>query len=254
MLPDPVPHHRSQSTPAAASLQPTIQQPPPSIEGYSIPPTWNNPSIPPNESPSYLRPTDNPRDPNLRIFRTIEDQNDDTLQAIEPLIGGCCTYGTVFVDDADPNFDPYLHPRIIGIMLGRYYIGRWREVDNIIRSRIFSAYNGNPPPIRYYVEDWELIADDSRSQHPIFAHGDIAIPKRVDVGHSIGSLDPFSCGTLGCMLRLRDLSGSVLPEMYGLTCHHVISQDHNATPVTSNTNSILVRAPAFEDYTSSTNQ
>ena len=159
VLADPVSRHRSESAPTAACLQPTVQQQAPSsaTEGHTIPSKWNNPNIPPNESPSYLEPIEDPSDRDLRIFRTIEKQISNTLHSMKPLIVGGCTYGTAFVDDTDLKFNPYLHPKIIGIIMGSEYIGRWREIDSMVMGIIFEAYGGSPPPVRYYVEDFALL-------------------------------------------------------------------------------------------------
>ncbi|KAL8732746.1 MAG: hypothetical protein Q9166_002526 [cf. Caloplaca sp. 2 TL-2023] len=140
------------------------------------------------------------------------------------------------------------YPKLLAIQTVPTQLHRsWREADSIIRGAIFRHFGTNfPLPIRYYYchLDSGMMEDYGTSGEPSSALPSIDDMRIWDprpaqsnelrnMGAQIGLKDGIRTakpdkndpnGTLGCYVRLKDKAGNVLPELFFLTNHHVVSR------------------------------
>ena len=162
------------------------------------------------------------------------------------------TVFAVFLRPAEFRYWEYIHPRLVDI------IDRYFPIP--------------PFPIRYYVNSmtyWsssiapESIPPKAGKDLPTFggpgAEGTVRMrdpwnvsqnPVERHMGMSIaveGPRSEWSTGTLGCYLRLRDEHGKLKQSLYGLTCHHVLSNT-TGDIIRPGQSKRIVQYPSMRDY------
>ncbi|KAL8912577.1 MAG: hypothetical protein Q9171_002441 [Xanthocarpia ochracea] len=194
-----------------------------------------NPNIPDHLTAKEVCSSFDRDDPDRLIFRSIQDNLNDVLNNVTPSLGSCyVNYGTIQYGPLDSEFDPVLHPKVLSVEMEPRSIERWEEKT--------------PPPFRYYIGGAEFcsskaaIAPMSDVSTMTFLadpnkladapHPTQPFQQRVHIGHSIGKEGAQrDSGTMCCVLRLVDDRGHLLPDMYGLTCRHVVSDDGRPLPI-----------------------
>ncbi|KAL8830724.1 MAG: hypothetical protein Q9170_005604 [Blastenia crenularia] len=240
-----IPH----STAASSSAQSAINEP------YTEPNP--NPNLPNHFDATFVLTCIDPNDPDYLIYESIEENLDSIMHSVEPYLScAMVNYGIIGLDFDEEGYNPYKNPRLLVIQLHPNDIHRWQEVDHQVRHLIVRTYqrNGRPvPPIRYISGGFQTLANPITSSSTSVPEPDTSLAhnqvfqKEMGMGHSIGvGGDDDLVGTIGCILQLQNQHGQVLPDLFGLTCHHVISDDDRPIQIDSR-QPMKVCAPASVD-------
>ena len=123
---------------------------------------------------------------------------------------------------------------------------RWREIATAVQNVLEKTFDIGAPPIRYYCSSIYGVEFSSKPQAlPTPDDGnassyDLRAPicrlrdpwdhksaRSRDMGVSFSLKDTrgrLGVGTIGCFVRLEGPDGRVLPQIFGLTCHHIVCE------------------------------